>query len=222
MRYLHYKDHALSRLTRGRDGPEPLESRHVGHSQADKAKSRQRILDAAALQLRESGLHGVSIADLMKSAKLTHGGFYGHFASRDELVAEAADKALHDGEAEAIRAGCVRGPRTLKSYLNNYLSKTHRDNQRSGCAVAALAGDVARTDSERTREIMSRHLIKYFEDIEKFSGDGKADGFAITVMSAVVGAVILSRVMTDDAVSDRILSAVRNTLLECADTQQSA
>lgn len=194
----------------------------MGHSQADKAKSRQRILDAAATQLRENGLDGVSIADLMKTAKLTHGGFYGHFASREDLVAEAVEKALLDGEAEAIRAGSVSGPRTLKTFLNNYLSRTHRDNPRSGCAVAALAGDVARTDDRRTREIMSKQLVKYFGNIDKLIGDANDDDFAMTVMCAVVGAVILSRVMIDGEESDRVLSAVRKTLIECAELRQSS
>ena len=194
----------------------------MGHSQADKAKSRQRILEVAASQLKENGLDGVSIADLMKSAKLTHGGFYGHFKSREDLVAQAVDKALSDAAAEAARAGSINGPRTLKSFLSSYLSKPKRDNRRTGCAVAALAGDVARTDDRRTREIMSEHLTKSFENIEKFAGDDNADDFAVTIMCAVVGAIMLSRVMTDSKESDRVLSAVRRTLLQCAEMRQSS
>ena len=203
------------------DRPNNPESGHVGHSQAEKTRSRQRILEAAALQLKENGLDGVSIADLMKSAKLTHGGFYGHFASREDLVAQAVDKALRDGEAESIRVGSINGRRTLKSFLKSYLNKTHRDNPSTGCAIAALAADVARTDDRRTREIMSNHLVRTFENIEKLASDGNADDFAITVMCAVVGAITLSRVMTDAEESDRILSGVRKTLLECAETRSS-
>ncbi|MDN5005496.1 TetR/AcrR family transcriptional regulator [Bradyrhizobium sp. GCM10027634] len=201
--------------------PNNPESGHVGHSQAEKTRSRQRILEAAASQLKENGLDGVSIADLMKSAKLTHGGFYGHFESREDLVAQAVDKALRDGEAESIRVGSINGRRTLKSFLKSYLNKTHRDNPSTGCAIAALAADVARTDDRRTREIMSNHLVRTFENIDKFAGDGNADDFAITVMCAAVGAITLSRVMTDAEESDRILSAVRKTLLECAETRSS-
>ena len=111
----------------------------MGHSQADKAKSRQRILDSAAVQIRELGLHGLSIAELMKSAKLTHGGFYGHFGSREQLISEALAKALSEGGPETIRLGNPKGPRTLKGLLNTYLSKAHRDDPSVGCAVAALA-----------------------------------------------------------------------------------
>jgi TetR/AcrR family transcriptional repressor of nem operon len=192
----------------------------VGHSQADKAKSYQRILDAAALQLRELGLAGVSIGELMKSAKLTHGGFYGHFGSRDDLIAQALDKALTDGEATATRLGSAKGPRTLKSFLNNYLSRAHRDNTGSGCAVPALAADVARADP-RTREIMSKHVATYFDRISELVGDPDATDFAMTVMCTIVGAVTLSRVMSDEETSDKVLSAARKTLLDYVETRLS-
>ena len=185
----------------------------MGHSQADKAQSRQRILDVAALQLRELGLSGVSIGDLMKSAKLTHGGFYGHFSSRDDLIAEALEKALRDGEESAIRIGSTKGPRTLKSFLNSYLSKTHRDNPRSGCAISALAGEVARADT-RARSIMSDRLGKYFDNIRNLDDEDDANDFAMAVMSMVVGALTLSRVMKDDEVSDKLLLAARKAILE--------
>jgi TetR/AcrR family transcriptional regulator, transcriptional repressor for nem operon len=184
----------------------------VGHSQADKAQSRQRILDAAALQLRELGLSGVSIGDLMKSAKLTHGGFYGHFSSRDDLIAEALEKALRDGEESAIRTGSTKGPRTLKSFLNSYLSKAHRDNPRTGCAISALAGDVARADI-RARSIMSDRLGKYFDNIKDIADEDDND-FAMAVMSMVVGAVTLARVMKDEKISDKLLLAARKAILE--------
>jgi TetR/AcrR family transcriptional repressor of nem operon len=183
----------------------------VGHSQADKAQSRQRILDAAALQLRELGLSGVSIGDLMKSAKLTHGGFYGHFSSRDDLIAEALEKALRDGEESSIRSS--KGPRTLKSFLNSYLSKTHRDNPGTGCAIAALAGDVARADI-RSRSIMSDRLGKYIDNIKDIADEDDANDFAMAVMSMIVGAMTLSRVTKDEGTSDKLLLAARKAILE--------
>jgi TetR/AcrR family transcriptional regulator, transcriptional repressor for nem operon len=185
----------------------------VGHSQVEKARSRQRILDAAALQIREHGLAGVSIGELMKTAKLTHGGFYRHFSSIDELIAEALAKALLEGEESAVRTGSTKGPRTLKSFLNSYLSKTHRDNPRSGCAITALAGDVARGEPA-TRSIMAEQLEKYFNNISALTGDEETDDFPMVVMSTVVGAVILSRVMKDDDASDKLLLAARKAILE--------
>ncbi len=185
----------------------------MGHSQADKARNRDRILDVAATQLREAGLDGVSIGELMKAVNLTHGGFYGHFASRDELVAAALDKALTDGEASAVKSGSAKGPRTLKSVANSYLSKSHRDNPSSGCAVAALAGDVARSN-DLNREIMTKHLARYFDNIEGVMGDQGSRELAVSLMCMMVGAVALSRVMTDPNASDKVLLAARNSMLE--------
>lgn len=184
----------------------------MGHSQTDKAKSRKRILEVAACQIRKSGLTGVSIADLMSSAQLTHGGFYGHFSSRNDLIAEALEKALKEGETEAIRAGNVNGPRTLKSLLNSYLSKAHRDNPASGCAISALAGEVARAD-RRSREIMTKHLVAFFETIRELVGDDDNEEFAVPAVCMIVGAVMLSRVASDVATSDKLLRATRKAIL---------
>jgi TetR/AcrR family transcriptional repressor of nem operon len=196
-----------------------LGATQVGHSQAEKARSRKRILDAAAVQLRELGLAGISIGELMKSARLTHGGFYGHFESRGDLIAQALDRALVDADASAIRAGSVKGPRTLKSFLNAYLSKAHRDNPTSGCAVAALAGDVARADS-RTRDIMTAHLEKSFDNIATLIGDEDATEFAISVMCTIVGAMTLCRVMRDEEGSNKILRAARRSILDYAEMRR--
>ncbi|TKT73834.1 TetR/AcrR family transcriptional regulator [Afipia massiliensis] len=185
----------------------------MGHSQADKARNRERILEVAATQLREAGLDGVSISDLMKAVDLTHGGFYGHFPSRDDLVAAALDKALTDGEASAVKSGSTRGKRTLKSVANSYLSKIHRDNPSAGCAVSALAGDVARSNIQN-REIMSKHLEKYFDNITGVVGDECPRDLAISLMCMMVGAVTLSRVMTDPGRSDGVLQAARNAMLQ--------
>jgi TetR/AcrR family transcriptional regulator, transcriptional repressor for nem operon len=187
----------------------------VGHSRADKEKSRQRILDVAAQQLREFGIEGVSIGELMRSAKLTHGGFYGHFSSRDDLIAEALDRALSDGAASAARAGSSKGTRTLKSFLNSYLSKAHRDDPRSGCAISALAGDVARAD-QRTREIMTGHIAKHFDVISNLLNDGDATEFSMSVLCTIVGAITLSRVISDEEISNKVLLSARSTILDHA------
>lgn len=191
----------------------------MGHSQADKARSRERILEVAAAQLRELGLDGVSIGDLMKAVDLTHGGFYGHFASRDDLVAAALDKALTDGEASAIRSSSAKGKRTLKSVANSYLSKVHRDNPDSGCAVAALSGDVARSN-DQNRGIMSKHLARYFDNMQNVMGDTGSRELAISLMCMMVGAVTLSRVTTDASRSDEILQAARKSILRLGEEKQ--
>lgn len=193
----------------------------MGHSQADKARNKQRILEVAATQLREAGLEGVSIGDLMKAVDLTHGGFYGHFPSRDDLVAAALDKALTDGEASAIKSGSAKGKRTLKSVANSYLSKIHRDNPSVGCAVSALAGDVARSNVQN-REIMSNHLERYFDNIAGVVGDECPRELAISLMCMMVGAVTLSRVMTDPDRSDGVLRAARNAMLQLGQPEKQS
>jgi len=190
----------------------------MGHSQAEKAKSRERILDAAAVQIRELGLDGLSIAELMKSAKLTHGGFYGHFDSRDQLISEALAKALSEGGPESTRLGSTNGPRTLKALLSTYLSKAHRDNRSAGCAVAALAGDVARSD-RRTRDVMTSYLSQYFDNLAQLVEGEHPDESAIAIVCTMVGALALSRVTRDRSMSDKILRAAQRSILDLVECQ---
>ncbi|MGL3107008.1 TetR/AcrR family transcriptional regulator [Bradyrhizobium sp. BR 1432] len=193
----------------------------MGHSQADKAKSRERILDAAAIQIRELGLDGLGIAELMKSAKLTHGGFYGHFDSRDELISDALAKALSKGGPESARLGGKNGPRSLKALLNTYLSKAHRDDRSAGCAVAALAGEVARSD-RRTRDVMTSYLSQYFDKVANLVEGNQPDESAIAIVCTMVGAVALSRVARDRPMSDKILRAAQRSILDLVKCREAA
>lgn len=126
----------------------------MGHSQEEKARSRERILAHAAKQIRQEGLESVSVGKLMQSAGLTHGGFYGHFASRSDLLVRALEQALLDASA-SFGASSAPGLTNYASIIRSYLSHQHRDSRASGCAIAALAGDVARAEPE-SREPMSR------------------------------------------------------------------
>lgn len=183
----------------------------MGHSQAEKAQSRERILSEAARQIREAGLDSVSVGKLMKSVNLTHGGFYGHFASRSDLLAQALERALNEGEATARAASDTAKPRSFMAIVRSYLSRTHRDTRNSGCAVAALAGDVGRADLN-SRAVMEEHIEDFFSSIQHALGH-EDDRAAIFAVSAMVGAVTLSRVVTDPRRSDTILRVVREQLL---------
>ena len=116
----------------------------VGTSQAAKAASHDRILDIAAARIRRDGVDSLSVDDLMKEAGLTHGGFYRHFGSREQLVAEAAQRALTQGSAWTIAVARRGGRRGYASLVDGYLSARHRDHPESGCGVAGVAADVAR------------------------------------------------------------------------------
>jgi len=188
---------------------------HVGHSRAEKIDSRERILDAAARQIRQGGLESVSIAELMKAANLTHGGFYGHFPSRAALIAAALERALERGEAAFIAAGPANGPVTVKSIVNRYLSPAHRDHPGEGCAVAALAGDAGRAQDGTVRAHMIKRLDRSLEDMAEAMGEGpQADAAAISAWCAMVGAITLSRVYSGTDRSDEILKVARQSILD--------
>ena len=187
----------------------------MGHSRAEKVESRERILDAAARQIRLGGLESVSIAEFMKAANLTHGGFYGHFPSRSALIAAALERALERGEAAFIAAQPATGGATVKSIVNRYLSPAHRDNTGEGCAIAALAGDVGRAEDNEVRDRMAQHLERNFENTAKAMGGGpKAGQAAVAAWCGMVGAMALSRVFSGTDRSDEILRLARQSILD--------
>lgn len=184
----------------------------MGHSQADKAQSRERILRKAADAVRDTGLESVSVGKLMRSVGLTHGGFYNHFASRSDLLARALERALAEG-AKAATASMKPGdaPRSYDTRVRGYVSRAHRDARTSGCAIAALASDVARADLA-SREVMTAHLDGFVDQLaQSLHSDDTGD--ALLAVSAMVGAVLLARVQTDPKKSDALLKSVRDRLL---------
>jgi TetR/AcrR family transcriptional repressor of nem operon len=194
----------------------------MGHSQAEKAQSREKITAAAARQIRESGIDSLSIGDLMRSVNLTHGGFYGHFASRSALIAAALDRALEDGEKASLATMATKGRRTLKSAANSYLSTTHRDHVAEGCAVSALSSDVARADEE-VRAIMQARLTRFFEETAALLGnDDNARAGAIETWCLMIGALSLARIFKGQEVSDEILKTARAAIRELEATRTPA
>ena len=183
----------------------------MGHSQTDTAQSRDRILREAAGQIRQSGLESVSIGKLMKQANLTHGGFYGHFESRADLLARGLERALIDGQAAARANAAPDRPRSFAAIVRSYLSRTHRDNRTGGCAMASLAADVAHAD-EPVRAVMTPHIESFIETMMNALED-EDDQRATVAVSAMIGALALSRVMTDPKRSDALLRATRDYLL---------
>ncbi|MBW8815208.1 MAG: TetR/AcrR family transcriptional regulator [Caulobacterales bacterium] len=175
----------------------------MGHSQAEKAQNRERILAEAAQQIRREGLESVSVGALMKKVGLTHGGFYGHFESRSALLAEALERALQEGQAK------VSGSMRFADLVRGYLSRSHRDARDSGCAMAALACDVGRADLA-SREAMTGYINGFVDDAAAgLDGDRER---AMMAVSALVGALALSRVIADPGQSDAFLRTVRDHL----------
>jgi TetR/AcrR family transcriptional repressor of nem operon len=182
----------------------------MGSSQADKAASHERIVTAASRRIRRDGIDNVSVSELMNEAGLTHGGFYRHFDSRDELVAEAIAAALAQG-SRRVDAASERGqPATLAAIVDGYLTPQHRDKPETGCAVAALPTDIARADA-RARAAYSRQVRSYIELLTELTPAGDADE-AQLILAALVGALVLARAVDDRALSDEILSSVARAL----------
>lgn len=188
----------------------------MGHSQADKAANRERIVAQAAQQVRRHGLESVHIAPLMQTLGLTHGGFYGHFESRAALLAHALERALEDSAEHARAAGDSQRPRRFSAMVGSYLSRTHRDTPQAGCAIAALASDTARSD-EPLREVMGAHVDGFIREVANTLAQGapvdpEHEGQAALVVSAMVGALLLARIVPDVHRSDWLLREVRDRL----------
>ena len=185
----------------------------MGTSQSDKAASHERILDIAAARFRRDGIDGLGVAELMSEAGLTHGGFYRHFGSRDDLVAEAVEVALAQGSARTRSAASRGGWRALRAIIDGYLSSSHRDNPESGCAVAALAEDVAWADS-RTRAAYARQVEEYHDVLDTLlsSADAPQRDAAFLTLSALVGALSIARAVDDEDLSRRVLKETAASL----------
>ncbi len=188
----------------------------MGHSRESKADTHEKIVATAARRLREKGLEGIGVADLMKEAGLTVGGFYKHFESRDDLVAEAVDAMTNGWDATyADAAARGRGNDALfDALVEGYLDERHRDAPAEGCLFASLAGDLGRSGS-KTREVATGKLQRSLERLTQVFDDRRAPAAraaAIFVYSALVGAMTLARATNDGALSREILSTVGRVL----------
>lgn len=189
----------------------------MGHSRAEKQQSHERILDAAARMIRKAGPNGVSIADLMKSANLTHGGFYGHFRSREALIHAAIERAMADGLNSFAALPTGDDPGSVASVASRYLSNRHRDDIAGGCAIAALATDVGRMEDGEAHELLGNHLEARFERMAAAMGGGTvAEDAAVTAWCTMIGAMVLSRVFRGTKRGDQILRLAQKSVLELA------
>ena len=186
----------------------------MGHSREDKAESHEHIVKIAAARFRELGVEGLGVAELMKEAGLTHGGFYRHFDSREELVAEAIERALKDGgqRAAAVAAHTPQAP--LAALVDAYLSTAHRDHLASSCAVTTLAGDVSR-GGERARTAYTRQVGVYLELLAGLiASDSQKErrAQAILAMATLVGALSMARAVNDEKLSRELLKSAADAL----------
>ena len=188
----------------------------MGYSRADKAQSHERIVKTAAARFREKGIDGISLADLMKEAGLTHGGFYRHFESRDALVAEAVDCALRASDGTLCTTVGDAGAVDLAGYIEQYLSAEHRDNPAEGCAMAALAGDIARSGSQ-ARTLYSAHIERLVDRLMPLLGEARPASqrraHALVIVMTMSGTIAMARATNDARLSDEMLAAARAQLV---------
>jgi TetR/AcrR family transcriptional repressor of nem operon len=185
-------------------------------SRKDTARTRDRIVSGASALLRERGLTNVSVAQLMSNAGLTHGGFYSHFASREHLVAEAIGFALMHSAQRIYLSALKDGARPGYSRLiERYLSPAHRDNPQSGCALASLGSEVAR-DGDVARSVFSEGFEALITLLAKLSPEhtpAARRAHVLYVISALSGALVLARAVSDSEASEEILVAAKKSLL---------
>lgn len=173
-------------------------------SRAVVEENRKAIVEAAGRLFRERGFDGVSVADVMRAAGLTHGAFYGYFESKQALAATACEHAL--------KRSVERWSGTdLNRIVRDYLSPAHRDAPAEGCTLAALAGEAARTDGA-VKDVFTRATRDYVDLFVKLEKDGSVAARrqrALATLASMIGALVLARAMGDETLSNEILSATR-------------
>ena len=173
-----------------------------------KDESRARILDAAAARIRTEGLRGMVVADVMRDAGLTHGGFYAHFESKDQLTESSLEQAMKvNREQWTATQGREAWPFRLARLARRYLTVKHRDAPADGCALAALATEAGRADAG-FREAYERELRLSLRSICRDAPmDGSRPGDAAAFMALCVGGIALSRAVADETLSRFILES---------------
>jgi TetR/AcrR family transcriptional repressor of nem operon len=195
------------------------------YSREHKQETHDRIVRKASVRLREKGAHGVGVADLMKEAGLTHGGFYAHFGSRDALVVEAFSYAM-DRSMEHWRKSAEQIPpdKRLAMIVDTYLSPLHRDDPGHGCAVPTLGAEIAR-ESPKTRKAFAAKLEQMIDMIAEQIPDASsktARKQAAAMLATMMGTMVLSRIAGSGEFSDEILAAGREAALSRAPQAKAA
>jgi TetR/AcrR family transcriptional repressor of nem operon len=198
---------------------EHLMGRPMRYSREHKLETHARIVKKASVRLREKGAHGIGVADLMKEAGLTHGGFYAHFDSRDALVIEAFAYAM-DRSTERWRKLAETTPpeKRLAAIVDSYLTTVHRDDPGHGCAVPTLGAEIAR-ESPKTRKAFAAKLQQMIEMLADQIPEvprKAARKQAMAAVATMMGTLVLSRIAGSGEFSDEILGAGRDAVLERA------
>ena len=182
------------------------------------AENRERIVDTASRLFREKGFEGVGVDAIMNGAGLTHGGFYGHFGSKDDLVAEAVARALERSVEKQSRYT------NLSDLVSEYLSERHCADRANGCAIAALGDEIAR-QRNGVRRALTVHVRGQLDRFTRLLRNGPAARRrkrAIETLAGMIGALTLARAVDDPALSKEILAVARNAFGEARPADQNS
>lgn len=181
-----------------------------------RVKTHQKIVKDAARRLRAEGLTGASVSAVMRDAGLTHGGFYKHFRSKDELVMESLRQAFQELADSLAHAAQNSPPGTAwKAIVKRYLSAEHCDHPEFGCPLAALAPELARADGPMKTRLL-RELEKYKSRMLPLMPGRRAadkERAFVVIISTMLGAVAIARILPDQAKRARVLASTRDFLL---------
>ncbi|RWE84109.1 MAG: TetR/AcrR family transcriptional regulator [Mesorhizobium sp.] len=184
----------------------------VSRNQAE--QNRQTVIDVASRLFREHGFDGIGLKDLMKGAGLTQGAFYKQFASKEDLAAQASRRAMESSAHRWAEATASKPEDPVGAVIEFYLSSEHRGERMDGCPVVALGSDAARQGSD-VKASFETGIRKYLDLLGGWVGDarqGDSRDKAMAILSTMVGAVILSRAVNDEGLSEQFLQAAAESI----------
>lgn len=178
------------------------------YSQDHKAQTHQRIIKEASVRFRRDGIGATGLQPLMKALNLTHGGFYAHFKSKDELIEKALQAAAEELDAHCEMLFSQEQP--LEAFIDSYLSEWHQTSPGEGCPLTTMSPELGLRGqhSATTDSVLSARLSQ----IEAVLEDGRGDASGLVMMSTLVGALVLARSVEDPGMALRIMDVVRETL----------
>jgi TetR/AcrR family transcriptional repressor of nem operon len=176
-------------------------------------QNRERILEAAGRLFRERGFESVGVADVMRAAGLTHGGFYGHFKSKDDLIAQAAGDSCGKVLERWRQIVYADGEGALAALAQTYLSPEHRDGPGAGCLAAALGPEIARRPAPARGAVTEslKRIVGFLESVVPGASEAARRKQAIATYAGWIGAMVLARMSDDDAFSREVLAATAQT-----------
>lgn len=186
------------------------------------AEHREQIIVAATKRFREKGFDGIGVADLMKEVGLTHGGFYGHFSSKEELVGLASQRALRETAIKWEKVIEQAPSDPVEALANYYLSERHQCHPETGCVFASLGSELAR-QSRSVKEVVMQEELTFLELLSRVMPKGTKAARrkqAIIVLAGLVGAMILARSTPEGALSQEILQTMSGAIPGCVDSSR--